>query len=281
MNARADLPLGLVHGMDNAEYHATPALSASGLKKLARSPLHYYSATLDPIRPASAPTPAMMAGSLAHCMLLEPDAVCERYIEKPLGLDLRTKEGKAWAASVPPAFDLVSPDQMTTARRQADAVRALPEIAELLSSGYAEASAFWVDEATGELCKCRPDWCRPVGDGGCILVDLKTTVSASPSDFPRTVVNYGYALACAWYSDGFEKATGIPVRGFVFACVESDYPHAAAAYMLPDEWVDMARRKNRRLLDLYAQCKAANHWPGYPAAIDLLQAPAWLNEQSA
>ncbi len=274
MNARTDLPLGLVHGMPNEQYHAKPALSASGLKKLARSPLHYYSATLDPMRPASTTTPAMQAGTLAHCMLLEPNAVCERYVVKPAGLDMRTKDGKAWAASVPAEIDLVSPDQMTTARRQAEAVRALPEIAALLASGYAEASAFWIDEATGELCKCRPDWTHPVGEG-VILLDLKTTVDASPEGFPRQIANFGYHRSAAWYADGYERATGVPVLGFVFAAVEADWPHAAAPYMLDDDAMSKGRAENRRLLQVYSDCKASNAWPGYPDRIQLLALPAW------
>ena len=52
---------GIYHGMPSAEYHATDALGSSGLRKLARSPRHFYGATLDPDRPVSEPTPAMRA----------------------------------------------------------------------------------------------------------------------------------------------------------------------------------------------------------------------------
>ena len=54
---------------------------------------------------------------------------------------------------------------MAAALAQAMSVRALPDIAALMSEGLPEVSAFWVDEPTGELCKCRPDWVSPAGGG--------------------------------------------------------------------------------------------------------------------
>lgn len=274
MNARADLLLGLVPDMPSADYHAIPALGSSGLRQLARSPRHYFGQYLDPRRPIREPTPAMRAGTLAHCALLEPHAVGDRYIQKSEGLDGRTKDGKAWLASVPPGIECVTAEQWQTAMRQADAIRALPEIAALLESGAAEQSAFWLDEATGVHCKVRPDWVSPAGEG-VILVDLKTTQDASPGGFPRSIANYGYHLQEAWYSEGYARASGKPVLGFVFVCVEADFPHAACAFMLDDESRSKARSECRRLLDLYAECSSKDEWPGYPDTIQLLSLPSW------
>ena len=220
---------GVHHGISNADYQAIPALSATGLKRMARSPLHYYATTLDPNRPPFDSTPAMRAGTLAHCVILEPEQVAKRFVMRPAGLDLRTKEGKAWAADVQPGRDVVTEEQMLTAQRQAASIRALPEIASLLASGRAESSAFAVDPETGVLLKCRPDWYSAAGEGH-IIVDIKTTQDASPDGFPRSLAKFGYHLQAVHYVDVFERATGVPVLGFVFACVESDWPHAAAAY---------------------------------------------------
>ena len=88
-------------------------------------------------------------------------------------------------------------------------------------------------------------------------------------------MNWRYDLQAAWYSLGYEIATGTPVLGFVFACVESEPPYAAAAYMLPDEVLDKARVTIRRLLAQYAECLAADEWPGYSQDIQLLTLPAW------
>lgn len=275
MNARADFHLGLMHGMPNAEYHSVEALSASGLRHLARSPRHYFAATLDPHRPVSEPTAAMKAGTLAHCALLEPDALFERYVIKPPGQDGRTKEGKAWLASVPVGLEVCSAEQMATAKTQAVSVRYnLPEVAKMLATGQPEVSAFWVDESTGAMCKCRPDWVHETS-AGTVLLDLKTTTDASLRGFPRSLANFGYHRQAAHYSDGFALTTGVPVVGFVFVCVESDWPHAAAAYILDDESMAVARDQNRELMNLYAECKASGEWPGYPNEIQSLALPAW------
>jgi hypothetical protein len=268
-----DIPLGLVPTMPNAEYHALNALGSSGIKRLARSPAHYF-ASIDPAAPKQEATAAMKAGTLAHCALLEPGELYRRYVVRPDGLDLRTKEGKAWAASMPADLELISHQQMDTALMQADSVRSLPDVAALLSRGSAEVSAFWLDEATGVHCKCRPDWVSPAGDG-VVLVDLKTCQDASPEGFPKTIARFGYHLQAAWYSKGYEQASGKRVLGFVFACVESDYPHAAAAYMLDDESIDKGHAECQRLLNLFAECRSANRWPAYSTEIQPLTLPAW------
>lgn len=273
MNAPESLPLGLVRDMPAERYHATHAMSAGGLKRMKRSPAHFYGLQLDPNRPEPGdPTPAMKNGTLVHTALFEPDQVAARYVVKPEGMNFSTKDGKAWRDAQ--TLEIVEDLQMRTALAQAAAVRAVPDLAALLADGYGEASAFWIDAETGELCKCRPDWTSPAGDG-VILVDGKTCQDASPDGFGRAIWNMDYHLQAAWYSDGFEAATGLRVHGFVFAAVESAWPHVAAPYMLGDDVLEAARRENRRLLNRYAECKRSGVWPGYAPAISLINLPKW------
>lgn len=276
------LPAASLHGeipnMQSADYHALQALSASGLRHLRRSPAHYYAAILDPERPAQEPTPAMRAGTMAHCALFEPEALAERYIVRPDGVDFRTKAGKEWRDAQPAGLEIIDAAQMQTAQRQAAAVRALPDIAALLAEGRAEVSAVWRDDATGALCRCRPDWVAPAGDG-VVIIDGKTTQDASPDGFGRSIWTYAYHLQAAWYIDGWQRATGQRVHGFVFAAVESAYPHAAAAYMLGDDVIAAARAECARLTALYAECMRSGHWPGYNQDINLINLPAWARMQ--
>lgn len=274
MNAPEQAPLGLILDMQAERYHSIHAMSAGGLKRMRQSPAHFYGMQLDPNRPEPGePTPAMKNGTLVHCAIFEPHAVESRYVVKPEDMNFSTKEGRAWRDAQ--TREIVEAAQMAAAKAQAAAVRRLPDVAALLQEGYGEASAFWIDDETGELCKCRPDWTSPVGGDGVILIDGKTCQDASPEGFGRAIWNFDYWLQAAWYSDGFTAATGLKVHGFVFAAVESAWPHAAAAYMLGDDVLDKARAENRRLLNLYAECKRTGEWPGYQQSIQPIALPAW------
>lgn len=277
MNAPERLPLGLLRDMPAEQYHATHAMSAGGLKRMRQSPAHFFGVQLNPMRPPHGePTPAMKNGTLVHCCIFEPDAVADRYVVKPDGMTFASKDGRDWRDAQ--TREIVDAEAMAKAKAQAGAVRAVPDLAALLAEGFGEASCFWVDGPTGELCKCRPDWTSPAGDG-VVLVDGKTCRDASAEGFGRAIWNMGYHLQAAWYSDGYEAATGQRVHGFVFAAVESDWPHVAQAYMLGDDVLDAARRENRRLLNLYAECKRTGRWPGYGAGIQLINLPAWAQRQ--
>jgi hypothetical protein len=125
--------------------------------------------------------------------------------------------------------------------------------------------------ATGELCRCRPDLYRE--DLG-IIVDVKSTASAHPDAFARSVVNYGYHAQEAFYSDGW-RSLGKPVDGFVFLAWEKKAPFAYAVYELPPSIVEEGRALMREALETYAECVKAERWPGYGEGVQELSFKRW------
>ena len=84
-------PMGVYTDMPFEQYHEVEAVSASGLRLLARSPWHYRN------RVSVKPTRPMLRGTLAHCALLEPHALDERYIVAPEDAPRRPTEAQ-WNA---------------------------------------------------------------------------------------------------------------------------------------------------------------------------------------
>lgn len=269
---------GVYPGMTPEEYFAVEAVNNSILKDMAKSPAHCYALHFAPNRPKRSQTASMATGSLVHCAVLEPHLMASRYVTKPEGLDMRTKAGKEWAESVPAGVEVISNEQAADAERCRAAVLAVPELHELFSSGEAEQSAFWTDDQTGMLCKLRADWVHTLADGRVVLVDLKTTTDASPEAFQKTVWNYGYHRQAAWYSMGWEKATGQKVAAFVFAAVTNAYPFIAAAHMLDSDYMSIGEEECGELLEALADCKATGVWPAF-LGMNLLQPPAWARRE--
>lgn len=57
--------------------------------------------------------------------------------------------------------------------------------------------------------------------------------------------------------------------------MEKDAPYASAFYYADDAMIELGRRENRRLLRTYADCLAADKWPGYPQKLLPLGLPRW------
>lgn len=273
MSAPDEPKPGTQHDLPNEAYHSGPGISNSGLTDLARSPAHYYALHLDPKRPPREAKAGQLEGTLAHCAILEPGEFARRYVVGP-----NVRRGtKAWDEfeAANPGKVAIKQEQFDTAHAQAAAVRALPDVAALLSIGRSEVSAYWVDQATGHLCRCRPDWVHPVNDDSVILLDVKTYSDASPAEFARQVARKRYHVQDAFYSDGFEHASQKRVVGFVFVAVEDKWPFAACACMLDDDGREKGRVEYRRLLELYARCRATGVWPGYSDTVEVISLPSW------
>lgn len=278
--------MGLVPDMPFDEYLAVDALSASALRVFARSPWHYRNRIeIEPTRP-------MLRGTLAHCALLEPAALHQRYAVVPADAPRRPTKAQ-WAAKKPSpdsqsamawwtAFgeqcagrEIVTAAEYDITQLQLAAIAANPMLAEAFASGRGEVSAFWIDEETGLYCKARPDWIGVVSDGACDVLDLKSTADESPNGFGRAAARMGYHLQRAHYVDGVEHAGGLKVSRFIFAAVTSARPVLAVPYILTDEIAQQAADERRELLERFAWCKREDQWPAYGEGPQLLDFPAY------
>jgi exodeoxyribonuclease VIII len=184
--------------------------------------------------------------------------------------------------------NVLEPEQWDQLHNMRDAVLAHPAARALLSvEGRAEQSVYWVDEATGELCRCRPDWWRVDG----VVVDLKTTEDASLEGFAKSIGGWRYHVQHPFYLDGVNAALqqgGKPAwlkadkaKAFVFlaveknACVVNGQAKGVAVYVLNQDSVDLGRAEYRRDLQVYAECNRTGTWPGYGDKIQNISVPQW------
>lgn len=279
--ALAVIEPGIYCGMPNDEYHGRlEAIGNSGLKAMLESPAYYFGQYRDPNCPPESEreTPGRRFGNMVHCVLFEREAFDVRY---QIGPDVTTKAVKAWkdfAAGLPVGVTALDSREHARALKVRESVLSIPDMASALSSGQGEVSTFWRDPQTGVLCKCRPDWVHPVGDDAVILIDGKTYASAGEDEFARQVAKMSYHLQAAWYTDGYQIASGKKVLGFIFLAIADDYPHLANPMMLDDEALDVGRRMYRRALNSYAECERTGTWPGHGNDVKLISLPAWANK---
>lgn len=289
MNARTEFLLGLVPDMPMDEYLAVNALSSTGLRQLSRSPWHYRN------RVDITPTRQMLRGTLAHCAVLEPGAMAQRYVVTPADAPRRPSKAQ-WSAKNPSKEsktamawwdqfqqdnadrELVGAEDYALCQTQLQAIAAQPDLAAILRSGVGEASVFWIDEATGIYCKARPDWMNRDDPVAVVVMDLKTCADESPSGFGRAAARLRYDLQAAHYTAGIEAALRTRVDRFIFGAVTNKPPVLAVPYMLTDEIRDQGRDERRELMERLAWCRRENEWPAYGAGIQLLDFPAYAKQ---
>lgn len=266
--------------MDNADYHAHPAVSKSHLDLIARSPLHYWARYVDPNRLAPEPSPQMRLGTALHTHVLELSRWDEEIAVAPV-CDRRTKAGKDAFAS----FEASSAGKTVITADDADVVMQMgrsimrhPGAAMLLGlPGKAETTHMWTDATYGVECKCRPDW---LTNDGSIMVDLKTTRDASPRGFRQSIASFRYWVQAGWYMHGVQAATGKRPDQFIFICVETTAPYAVAVYAADAEMIDRGYEQAMFDLGKLATCSAADSWPSYSDQIETISLPGWMTGQA-
>lgn len=276
--------VGVFYGMSNEDYHAHPALSSSGLKLLARTPAHYYAAYLDPEREPRVRTAAMRLGSITHSAVLEPHTFDERFVVLPEGLNRRTNEGKAlWAEIEASGKEPMTDDELKKIKKMAAAAHRHPTMQALFGRFHAktEVSIFWVDPETGVNLKVRPDiMTKPykVAPNG-FICDLKTCQDASEAEFPRQAWNLDMHLAAALYPMGYMAAHGTSEPPeFLWLAQEKTAPYANQIFPCTQELSEYGMLEVRRLLEIYAECREANHWPAYGTGLAKMEMPGWASK---
>lgn len=251
---------GIHYGLSNEAYHKSPGVSKSGLDLIAQSPATYIWNRNAPVDEEK--TKALDMGTAIHCLLLEPDEFKDRFIIAPES-NRRTKEGKAEeAAFIEECSDLgkaiMTAEEGRKLYLMRDSVMAHPDARWLLEAdGHAEASIYWTDSETGDLCRIRPD---RIINGRPVVVDVKKVDDMSR--FERHIMEFRYHVQDAMYSDGYYQHFGEEPL-FLFLAVSSSvsagrYP--VRVRPLDDELKRIGHELYRRDLNEYHRCKVENDW---------------------
>lgn len=254
------------------------AVSVSGLNRLIdNSPFHYWDYYVNADRPPSEPpTPSLIMGDALDTYLFEPLAFDERFVVVPeeiQSLNKNSKEGKArWTEFKEQAGKrkTLTPEQHADVQHMCENLMAHPVMKSVLADGDPQRVAYWIDPDTGILCTAKFDWLRTA-----LVMDLKSTVDASPEQFAKSVYNYNYHRQGAMYLDAVAAAIGERHTNFLIMCVENKRPFACAAYSLDDQALAKGREEYKRGLERLARCYQTNEWPDYGPTVQSISLPPW------
>jgi hypothetical protein len=266
----------VVYNLDEREYHAHPALSSSGARKLLppSCPAVFDWERRNPPESRS----VFDIGSAAHKLVLGAGLPI-RVIDAP---DWRTKAAKEQRDAARECDEIpVLTHEYERVRGMADALCLHPVAEQLFSAGTPELSLFWRDDRSGVECRARLDWLGTNVLGDPVIVDYKTCASADPRSLARAVQSYGYHVQASWYMEG-AQATGVaPEAGFLFVCQEKTPPYPVTVLALDREALRVGKAKARHARSIYAKCLAKDEWPAYSDGIVDVGLPVWAQDEEA
>jgi hypothetical protein len=259
------------------DYHRDPALSASGAKRLLppNCPALFKHDRDNGGRPNKR---AFDVGHAAHAAVLGVglelvvvDADDWRTAAARAQRDAAYAEGKCPIL----AKEKSAVDEMERALRRHPAASALldPE------HGQPEVSVFWHDKRRGIDRRARFDW-LPHTDGGQIIVpDYKTTASAEPHAFAKSVFKFGYDIQAVFYTDAIRAAGIAEDVIFRFIAQETTPPYLITIHELDFASLALGRARVDEACAVFRECTETGVWPGYSDDIELIGPPPWLASQ--
>jgi hypothetical protein len=294
--AREWIRTGVYRGMDDLEYHAIDACSHHRMMEFERSPAHLRWSIDHP----SESSDSMTVGTAAHFCTMQPELFDRKFIvasncsaitgkgEHCTNQGSKLSGGKwfcgthlkAPGETLEPGTRLLKADQFASASDTAAAVWAHPiarRILEATPPEDRETTIIWRHEETGILCKTRLDL---LADALGMCVDLKTADNASPEEWQRAGLRYGYHRQAAWYLEAL-RSTGRQDFIFGWIVAETEPPFGVTIHEADDELIGLAADENRNVHLAYAECVRANRWPSYPQIVNTFSPPHWMKKQAA
>lgn len=173
------------------------------------------------------------------------------------------------------------PDEYDDAQAMVAALVEHPLAGELFRPGRGkpEQALFRQDPQTGVWLRSLLDWLPDPTGSRMVLPDYKTAASADDESLEREIYRWGYYLQGAFYSDmvlGLGLAEEVV---FVLVVQEKTPPYLVRVVQLDATNIRLGRQQYRRAIDTYAECSANDHWPGYPAEVELIGVPRYIEQR--
>lgn len=256
---------GQILDLENNDYHNNQYyVSASGLKKIKKSPLHFKEEPKEE-------TEAMTFGSAYHTYILEPEKFeSEYFIYDP---NKRPEPTKTMASNLNKDWknniylqnkNVIDIEDFKKIQSMKDRLYSHIYARSLINKGIAEQSYFMNCKTFEDReinIKIRPDYIK---EKKRLIVDLKTTSDASELGFQKNAANYDYHIQAALYVDMIEKFYNDGMSwSFIFIAQEKSAPYAFGIYEASPQFIAQGRYEYEQLILLYQQCKDNDKYPGY------------------
>jgi len=269
---------GTYSNLSNDDYHADKqSISRSGLMDFDKSPYHYWAKHINPDRPVNEPTPAMILGSAAHTLILEPEKWGDFYAvmpEKKLLKDVGREEYDANQDRIEAVKQnlgkktILSFNDYMTLRGMKAAFEVNLNAVGLLHETEIEKSFFWRCPISGLMLKCRPDFLSRNYIG-----DLKTCADASPRAFQNAIATGAYHVQGAMIRAAVDQLEGRRIDNVIFIAIETKYPYAMGIYVLDEYALEAGHKKYQELAVSLAQAMIDNRWEDY--GTQTISLPKW------
>jgi hypothetical protein len=263
--------------MPEDEYFAHPALSASGMKTLLRSPKHFRFARTENEKPKA----IFDVGHAVHCKVLGrgmPVVEIPARLLSGVNMAISSNAAKEWVETARAEGKVpIKPADYLAVMKMSDALLKNEKAKRVLEAApYREVSLFAKDEATGVQMRGRID---ALGD---LLGDVKTIEDASTRKVTTAVVDLGYDVSAAVYRELVRLVLGYDPGPMHLMFVEKKPPYDSRVVRLAGGWEITGEAKMRGALDLFAWCTEQGAWPGDDedgGEIHDLPVPAWYERQ--
>ena len=152
-------------------------------------------------------------------------------------------------------------------------------ISQLLPNITYQNSCYWIDKETGLQMKTRPDIAQVNKN---VILNIKTTLDASPSKFSKDLANLDYPLqACIEMTGVVESGLMPKVDKYFWLVLEKNPPFNVQLYEFDAADILVVMHELNYLKKLVAKAMAEDRWPGYSIHADnrfgILRAniPSW------
>ena len=137
-------------------------------------------------------------------------------------------------------------------------------IPRLVAQGRTETSMYGKDPSTGLKVKIRPD-CMLLEEqvGANIILSVKTTSATSVDAFMRDAAKFRYELAEGMYLQVASEITGRKFSGTLMLVAQTCIPYQCFLLWLDAEDLACGKYKYQQAIDIVAQCKRSDSWPGF------------------
>lgn len=249
---------GMYSDIPDIVYHADrDSLSSSGARQLLTAPEKFTWYQDNPEN-----TRAFNLGHYVHGLVLGAGAeVVEIPYDGYQSKAAKELRDQAYADGKVPVLAC----EVKQGKAMAEAIMRHRSAAALLShpEGLSEVSLYWHDAATGVRCRARIDRLTPIV-GRLAAVDVKTSdLPVGPDDWGFVATKYKLYFQAAWYLEALRALEIDDNAAFVFVNVEKKPPYLVSTTQLPQSAIDLGRSQMRRAIEIYAECRAADSWPGY------------------